>query len=118
MIDRISEMAPVFYDGYTECMVQNQAFSDVVNGTHTIACWGLSYYGSSPELGVVRDSICRLQESIWEQFIDVRYHLAAMQSIEAAIQATIAPTTNARYESMNHLLPSLSSIVQGLETGF
>lgn len=45
------------------------------------------------------------------------YHLAAMQSIEAAIQATIAPTTNARYESMNHLLPSLSSIVQGLETG-
>lgn len=99
---RIPEMAstPVSSQRYTECSVKNQAFSDVVNGIHTIACWGLSYYGSSPELGVVRDSVGRLQETVWEQLIDVKHHWVAMVSIEAAIKATIAPTAKASNEPL------------------
>jgi hypothetical protein len=109
LTDRIPEMAPLPSERFKELMVKDQAFSDVVNGIHTIACWGLLFYGSSPELGVVRDSVGRLQEIVWQQLIDVNYYMVAMKSIEAAIQATIAPTTEARYESMDHSLPSLCS---------
>jgi hypothetical protein len=117
LTDRIPEMAPVPSERSKACTLKNLAFSDVVNGIHTIACWGLSFYGSSPELGVVRDSVGRLQERVWEQLIDLGKFTAAMRSIEAAIQATIAPTAKARYESINHSLPSLCSSMQGLETG-
>jgi hypothetical protein len=113
LIDRIPEMAPAPSDRFNECTVKDQAFSDIVNDTHKIACWGLSYYGSSLELFFIRDYVGRLQERVWEQLIDLKDCSAAMVSIEAAVQ----PTANSRYESVNHPIPSLCSFVQRLKTG-
>lgn len=62
--DIVPEMAPLPCPSYRHVGLQKALFITVLNDIHRISCWGISYYGSSPELDVARDSLGKLQENV------------------------------------------------------
>lgn len=105
LLKYLTDLVPdlVVEDDYDLCRVFQEAFSDAVDDLHKFACWGLSYYGSCPVLADVRDSLCKLQENVWEQALDTGFGELACKRIGAAINAQSANSGTETWFSLQWL---------------
>ena len=110
--DMVPEVVPVSCLNNKSVRVVEDAFSVVVNDLHVVACWGLSYRGCTSELALVRDSLGKLQEDVWERLIasQTGTHYGALVCARIG-EAMLAPTTNSGYECANHSLQFLSIFI-------
>lgn len=119
--DVVPEMSPIPWPSSEPDNENVQLFSVVVNHLHIIACWRLSYYGSSPELDIFRDSLGKLQVIVCERLLHGKCRSRyACTYITKVIQATPAPllVDNSGYERLNHPISSSSKfLILEMETG-
>lgn len=72
--------------------VDQRSVSHVLSHVQSITSWNVTYY-TCINFECSRAAVCKLQEEIWQQMLDVKWFLTGCISIGAAKEALLLPSS-------------------------